>query len=88
MPLPARCRQGLLNERVGDRAEFLVGERGKPAADGRRVEELVEDLPLGLADPGPVTDHGVDVLAGCFVVRHGRRGRQAETRKQGNGAAG
>ena len=49
-----------------------MGERGEAGADGRRIEELVEDVPLGLADPGPVADHGVDVLAGLFVVRHGR----------------
>src|SRR5262245_55997746 len=71
-PLPRRCRPGLLDERVGDRAELRAGERGKAAADGRRVEELVLDVPLRLADPGPVADHGVDVRAGLFVVRHGR----------------
>jgi hypothetical protein len=54
----------VLDERVGDRAEFLVSMRGKPGADGRRDEELVEDISLGLADPSPVADHGVDVLTG------------------------
>src|SRR5215472_18917069 len=79
-PLPRRRRQGLLEERCGDRAELLVGERGEAGADGGRVEELVEDVPLRLADAGPVADHGVDVLAGLFVVRHGRLLSQAAAR--------
>src|SRR5262249_60109414 len=58
--------------RVGERAELLTGEGGKPGGAGRRVEELVVDVPLGLADPGAVADHGVDVRTGWFVVRHGR----------------
>jgi hypothetical protein len=91
-PSPRRCRRGLFDDRVGDRAELIAGERGKPAADSWRVEELVEDVPLGHADAGPVADHGVDVVAGLFVVRHGRllsdtqlRGSYAaaETRKSG-----
>ena len=29
---------------------------GKPGADGRRVAELVEGIPLGPADPGSIAD--------------------------------